>query len=69
MKVVCIDNKNYEKELTLNKTYIEIDIFRVFNDDAFYFIINDNNIKNMYIKNRFKSLSEIRVEKIDKLLK
>jgi hypothetical protein len=62
MKIKCINNKDeyWEYYLTLDKTYEVIEI----NDDNYYII----NYKNYYLKEWFKPLSEIRNEKIDKLL-
>ena len=64
MKVKCIDNSNgWEWRLTIDKIYnvIEEKHYR-------YWIINDDGYKNWYPKDRFKSLSEIRNETINKLL-
>jgi hypothetical protein len=61
MKVICIDNKGLENELTLNKIYNIIDVNKCE-------IIADNRIKWCFDIDRFKPLSEIRNVKINKLL-
>jgi hypothetical protein len=66
MKIICIKNIGYERHLTIGKTYEVINIS--INDD--YFIIDDDNDGCwLYRKSYFKPLSEIRNEKINKLLK
>jgi hypothetical protein len=63
MKIKCIDNKDGELYLTIDKTY------NVIEDNKFnYKIINDNGYNNWYYKEYFKPLSEYRNERIDKLL-
>ena len=63
MIVVCINNDNIEDILTISKTYNTI------TEDIFcYWIRNDSGYKHWYSISRFKILSEIRNEKIDKLL-
>ena len=64
MKVKCIDNYGW-LSLTICK------IYEVINIDYFgdYIIIDDDNDKWIYPKKCFKSLSDYRNEKIDKLLK
>jgi hypothetical protein len=62
MTIVCINNENNEKKLTIGKSYLVID------DDVYYYITNDLNYKWFYCKELFKTLFEIRNEKIDKLL-
>jgi hypothetical protein len=64
MKVKCI-NKYRWLNLTIGKIYkvIEID-----NDDGNYYIIDEYGPKGYYPKYWFKPLSEIRNERIDKLL-
>jgi hypothetical protein len=62
MKVVCINNKGFTN-LTISKTYEAI-----VEDDYCYRIISDYGNEYRYPKSYFKSLSEIRNEKIDKLL-
>jgi hypothetical protein len=65
MKVVCINNNNgWEKWLTIGKTY---DIITI-NEYGDYIIIDDNNHEDWYPNEWFKPLSEIRNEKINKLL-
>ena len=63
MKVECI-NKGDNIYLTIGKTY-DINNY----NDKCYKIINDNNKDWYYSKEYFKPLSEIRNEKINKLLK
>jgi hypothetical protein len=78
MKVVCINNTNYTNHLTIDKTYEVINIidnnislYLIINDTAYeylYLIINDNGYEYLYPEYLFKSLSEYRIEKINKLL-
>ena len=66
MKMVCINNKNIEKELTIGRLYYDVYV----EDNIYYHDIeNDKNEYLTYQKNRFKALSEIRNDKIDKLLR
>ena len=66
MKVVCINNYNSEcacfYELMIDKIYEAVDHY-----DGFY-IINDVGENWYYEKKYFKTLSEIRNYKINKLL-
>jgi hypothetical protein len=64
MKVVCVDNKYYES-LIIGKTYNSAEM-----DSVTYFITDDCNSGwfACYEKELFKTLSEIRNEKINKLL-
>ena len=64
MKVKYIKNIDYELNLAIGKIYDVIDI--AYNGN--YIIIDDDNDKWIYPKSWFKPLSEIRNEKIDKLL-
>ena len=61
MKVVCRCNCNCNY-ITIGKTY---DI--IYEGDQ-YLIIDDNGIRGYYPKEYFKPLSEIRNEKIERLL-
>lgn len=61
MKVKCIDNKDNEDRLTIGKFYNVIDY------DVFWYEIENTELK--FPKFRFTTLSEIRNEKINKLLK
>jgi hypothetical protein len=64
MKVKCINNNGFSN-LTIGKIY---EVFEI-DDDGYYYIIDDNkNEVWWYPKGYFKSLYEIRNEKIDKLL-
>ena len=62
MKVVCIKN-NGLYDLTIGKPYVVIKETMMS-----YVIISDHKFENWYFKEYFKTLSEIRNEKIDKLL-
>jgi hypothetical protein len=64
MKVKCIDNKGFHN-LTICKIY---NIIYDDKDDFRYFIKDDINEKWGYPKRLFKPLSEIRNDKINKLL-
>ena len=64
MKIKCIKNKCWRLVLTIDKTYDVID-----SDNISYKIMNDIGNKDWwYPKEQFKTLAEIRNEKIDKLL-
>ena len=63
MKIKCIKNYGYNR-LTINKIY---EVIRIYQDED-YEIIDDNGVENWYHKEWFKPLSELRNEKIDKLL-
>lgn len=63
MKVKCINNMDYEDCLTLNKIY---DIN--YEGQNRYDMFDNFGNECEFNKNRFKKLSEIRNEKIDKLL-
>jgi hypothetical protein len=65
MKVVCVDNKGYEKCLTINKIYEAnyIDKYET------YVLTNDKDMKNSwYVSHRFITITEYRNDRIDKLL-
>ena len=61
MKIKCINNNGWEY-LTVDKTY------EVIEDDNWYWIINDKGIEDWYPKELFKTLAEMRNDKINKLL-
>jgi hypothetical protein len=65
MKVICIRNINYgdEYRLTISKLY---DVISEDNDR--YLIKNDAIFESWYRKSYFKTLSEVRCVKINKLL-
>ena len=63
MKIKCIDNNRWESYLTIDKTYDVIYI----NKYGDYYIM-DNNGYRWWSNLRFKLLSEIRNETINKLL-
>ena len=64
MKVKCIYNKDLEKWLTIGK------IYDVMNESVdVYWIINDLDKIDWYYKDWFKTVAEIRNEKINKLLR
>ena len=65
MKVKCIKNNGLKNYLTIGKTYEVINI----NYFGNYIIIDDNCYHTSCPKRVFKTLSEIRNDKIDKLLK
>ena len=60
MKVKCIDNHGIEDLITVGKTY------EVIEEDKYKYKIINN--RYWYYKDRFKPLSEIRNETINKLL-
>ena len=53
MKVKCIDNHNWEKELTINKIY---DVF--YKNNFEYKITNDLKEECLYLKERFQTIEE-----------
>jgi hypothetical protein len=63
MRVICIENKDYENFLIIGKIY---DVEQWYYDNRNEFEMIDNG--SMYPVELFKLLSEIRNEKIDKLL-
>ena len=63
MIVKCINTYGWYN-LTIGKTYEVIT-----QDKWFYKIINDNGKEDLFPKVYYKPLSEIRAEKIDKLLR
>jgi hypothetical protein len=64
MKIVCVDNDGgWEDFLTLGKTY---DV--IYNNKYCYNILNDNGDDDWFNNSRFKILTEIRNDKINKLL-
>jgi hypothetical protein len=65
MKVKCINNNecDYIYYLTIGKIY---DV--IYESIYDYKITNDDGYENKYHKELFKSLSKIRIEKINKLL-
>jgi hypothetical protein len=63
MKVVCIYNENFESYLTIDKSYDVIEE-RSLN----YKIIDNDGDEFWYFAEWFKPLSEMRNEKINKLL-
>jgi hypothetical protein len=68
---ICIDNKSGRKELEIGKAY---DIFRHESGDKFAWVKIKNNSNSVgwitiqCYRSDFKSVSEMRNEKIDKLL-
>lgn len=62
MNVVCKENINGQFSITIGKSY------EVIIDKYAYKIMDDNDEYKYYPKEMFKSLSEIRNEKINKLL-
>lgn len=71
MKIICINNKNHENNLTINKIY-ELDDKFFLDDNNFWRYIkltNDVGDANYYPKILFKPLNEYRNEQIDNILK
>jgi hypothetical protein len=66
MKVKCINDGGWEHHLTIGKIY---EVIEIVNNGYYYVIIDDEGYKWRYLKEHFKPLSEIRNEKINKLLK
>jgi hypothetical protein len=64
MKVVCIDD-DYPEIVTLGKIYEIIG----YDDNNVVYIIDNNGREVAIGENRFKPLDEIRLEKIEDLLK
>jgi hypothetical protein len=63
MKVKCINLGDYA-QLTIGKIY-DVSEYCL---NEYYILINDQNIKLQYPKNLFKSILEIRINQINKLL-
>jgi hypothetical protein len=68
MKVVCINDNDGWCNLTIGKTYEVYEVIKIYEPRA-YAIINDENIEEWFPKQWFKTVSEIRNDKIDRLLK
>ena len=62
MKIKCINDRRY---LTIGKIY---DVIKEDRDDGDYLIIDNDGGEWWYEKKLFKTLAEIRNDKIDKLL-
>jgi hypothetical protein len=65
MKVNCIKNRGYGYRLNIGKTY---DVIEDGKYDYIIIDIDDKNDELLCPKYYFKSLAEIRIEKINKLL-
>jgi hypothetical protein len=65
MKVKCIDSNG--GWLTIGKIYEVLEIDE--KASGFYWMMNNYGKRDWYFKDRFKPLSEIRIEKINKLLR
>ena len=68
MKIVCKNNihpANSSLDLTIGKTYETIDYT---NDHGWFKIINDNGLLSNYSKFLFKTIDEIREEKLNTIL-
>jgi hypothetical protein len=64
MKVLCIDNSEKEFTLTIGKYY---DIIPGSTQSNIYLIENDMGHKHHVLKDRFKTLEEVRDEKLNEL--
>ena len=60
--VMCIDN--YKADLTLNKIYTAT----TYQNTDFYIVYDDSGDDNVLLKKRFKTLKDIRNDKIDKII-
>ncbi len=65
MKIVCIDNKGIENQLTLNKKY---DIIPDNVDSLYHISKNDLGYLDWYGKSRFISLENYREGQLNSLL-
>lgn len=63
MKLVCVDNKDWEDELTIGKIYDSYDNF----DPTYYKIKSDLNQMEQIFNDRFESLEKYRNNQINKL--
>jgi len=72
MIVVCNDNTFCENNLTIGKSYYVHNMYSLplstEPDNMYYQIQDDKNILYQYLSYRFKCISEIRKEKINKIL-
>lgn len=66
---VVLHESYYEEGLTIGKIYETVKYKYVENIDKWYRLINDYNYIKHYPKKWFKPLSEIRNDKINKILK
>lgn len=64
MKIKCINVGCWRIYLTVDKTY---DVIK--EDGVYYYLIDDKGRENWHWKYFFKTLSELRNEKIKKLLR
>lgn len=69
MKVICIAGSeiNVGVELTVGKEYEVIDFINLIRSEDYYKIINDRGYFSYYNRNRFKTINEIRIEKLKKI--
>ncbi len=65
MILICIDNKNFENHLTVNKQY---DAVNLNSWENYYYITNDTGRKITANKQRFITLEKHRNKIIDKIL-
>jgi hypothetical protein len=65
MKIICIDNSENNTRLTIGKIYETLPLLT--NESNFYRIIDDNNRRYGFYKERFSTIKEIRKEKLKKL--
>lgn len=68
-KYVCIDNRLEEKNLTLGKIYLCKIEEEEYNDVKIISTIDDSNRRRSLLLSRFKTIEDIRNEKIELLLK
>lgn len=62
-KIICIDNDGLAGNLTVNNSYIIIEILPMYDSCS----ILGNNIPGIYNNRRFISVKEHRKEKLDKI--
>ena len=62
--MVCIQNSQLEKELTLDKVYYD-NLMGI--SESYCDIINDEGIQEFYSKERFQTLQDIRQDKLQSL--
>lgn len=71
IKIICIDNKELgHRTLKIDKTD-ELTIGKIYYgwiEGQTYTIINDKGRENGYFMERFKTMEEVREEKINKIL-
>lgn len=68
MKVICIDNKDLSLSLTVNKEYECLSEIDNSGWVGTYVVLSDRNIYQRFDKSHFKTLEEIRNDRINDII-